>query len=617
VSVTLCGVSVENLRGFRSAYLDLRRDVTILVGPNNAGKTSLLRLLEWALNDADERLLKGERDLSEAETGLLIPARNTRGGARRLTLFVRVWDGRRHDRFHVRNGVARVRFRIRNDRVFLNVRPPQRSEPLDYEPNALVLLNELRERTFYKFIPSSRDASSDRFQATLANALEAKLRERAVHRSQAGAPGEYRQISEALETLRTVAGQLTEPLWKQMSENLLPGLTRKGTFSLNLEAENLVEWMASQMAFRLVTGEHDERAVPPIEVGSGLQSLIDLSVLRTEGGAEHVTEILAIEEPEAFLHPSAQRRLARELFRSDPAANLIVSTHSPIFVDEARYGAVVLTRNHTIFEPSDLTDEIRQSINTALLSGQGSEAIFATSVLLVEGEGDKAYFEALRRRLADADTSGRVDELAIVSVGSKSFFAPWIQLLESYRNDVTGERPISWLVVADGADAGKDVRIAYRAAGLTIPAEVEGALRESIRRQASSSQQQRIDSTRAFNAEAERGDVPIHLLPVDLEWCMLGSISGPTVTEAAVTLGYPDMDRASLLKKLGSKHGDGPGSKPRKDKWMRAALGQRTPWKEVSPDARAVLRRWLAGAQLEPRTIDQLLRRAGQPQTAD
>ena len=30
-----------------------------------------------------------------------------------------------------------------------------------YEPNALVLLNELRERTFYKFIPSSRDASSE------------------------------------------------------------------------------------------------------------------------------------------------------------------------------------------------------------------------------------------------------------------------------------------------------------------------------------------------------------------------------------------------------------------------------------------------------------------------
>ena len=313
MSVTLCAVTVENLRGFRSARLDLARQMTLLVGANNSGKTSLLRLLEWALNDADEALVRGERDLTSEEVALLIPARNTRRGARRLTLQIAIQDGRRHARFRAKNGFANLRFRVRNNRVFLNVRPPELSEALDSEGNAVALLNELRERTFYKFIPSSRDAASERFQSTLASALEAKLRERAVHRSRSGAPSEYRQVSDALENLRDVAERLTQPLWDQMRSSVLPGLARSATFSLGLQAEDLIEWMATQIEFRLVTGNHDPQAVSPIEVGSGLQSLIDLAVLRTEQGTDEVKDILAIEEPEAFLHPSAQRRLAREL----------------------------------------------------------------------------------------------------------------------------------------------------------------------------------------------------------------------------------------------------------------------------------------------------------------
>lgn len=197
MSVSLCAVTVENLRGFRSARFDLSRRVTVLVGPNNCGKTSLLRLLEWALNDADDALVSGRRDLTPDEQALLIPARNTRRGARRLTLHVAIADGRRHLRFRATDGVARLRFRVRNNRVFLNVRPLEPSESLQHEQNAVVLLNELRGRTLYKFIPSSRDAASDRFELTLVSALEAKLRERAVHRSRAGAPTSERGIGDS------------------------------------------------------------------------------------------------------------------------------------------------------------------------------------------------------------------------------------------------------------------------------------------------------------------------------------------------------------------------------------------------------------------------------------
>lgn len=117
MSVSLCGIHVENLRGFRSTTFDLGRPVTLLVGPNNSGKTSLLRLLNWALNDADDILVRGQRSLTPDEQALLLPARDTRGSARRLTLLVSVADGRRHKKLHAKDGVVRLRYRVRGARV--------------------------------------------------------------------------------------------------------------------------------------------------------------------------------------------------------------------------------------------------------------------------------------------------------------------------------------------------------------------------------------------------------------------------------------------------------------------------------------------------------------------
>src|SRR5690348_3999735 len=97
--VELTAIEVANLRGFKTATLPIRPGLTLLVGPNNSGKTSILRLLDWALNHAAEATMLGEVPLTEEELRLLLPARETRNAARRLVLYVRVLDGRRRRRF--------------------------------------------------------------------------------------------------------------------------------------------------------------------------------------------------------------------------------------------------------------------------------------------------------------------------------------------------------------------------------------------------------------------------------------------------------------------------------------------------------------------------------------
>jgi AAA domain, putative AbiEii toxin, Type IV TA system/Overcoming lysogenization defect protein-like, TOPRIM domain len=600
-------VLVENLRGFRRTGLDLTRDVTILVGPNNSGKTSLLRLTDWALNSADSELLTGGRDLTAEEEALLIPARDTRGGARRLVLQVLIPDGRRHQRFFAEGAVSSLRFRVRGQRIYLNIRPPSRSEPLDAEPDALELLDELRARTRFQLIPASRDAASDRFAETLTEAMAAKLREKAVHQVAGGAPGEYRQVSAALTQLKDVAEQLAQPLWNEIRGNLLPGLAREGRFRLDLEASDLVDWLATRIGFTLVTGEHDPKTVPPVEVGSGLQSLIDLAILRAERIGDDLDEIIAVEEPEAFLHPAAQRTLARSLFEQQEA-KLIVSTHSPIIVDEAKFGAVVLVRDHRMYAATLQPDQRREEINTALLTGQGSEAIFARAVLLVEGEGDALFFEALRRRLAPFDHTGRIDQLAIVRVGSKTSFAPWIRLIESYADSTSGERPIEWLVVADGADASGDVRDALRQAGVTVALDVETSVVRVQQAQVGHDQQRKLSTVRDLNAAALAAGLRIHLIPVDIEWCALQKASRDQLDRICTAAGIALGTREEVLRRLGSKYGTGPIADPHKEPWIRGSVGRELPWDEISDDAKDVLRRWVQGAQFGATEITQLFR---------
>ena len=107
----LVGVEIDNLRGFSHAALTLNRPLTLLVGPNNAGKTSLLRLLHWALTDLEDDLPEGRRKLNSDECALLLPSRETRGAARRLTLKVAIPDGRRARRYKAVRGVAHLRLR--------------------------------------------------------------------------------------------------------------------------------------------------------------------------------------------------------------------------------------------------------------------------------------------------------------------------------------------------------------------------------------------------------------------------------------------------------------------------------------------------------------------------
>lgn len=172
--------------------------------------------------------------------------------------------------------------------------------------------------------------------------------------------------------------------------------------------------------FRLSLGDKKED-VPLDDWGSGTQNRthILLALLRAkkirEAGTEsnRITPIIVIEEPESFLHPSAQAEfgmLLRDLAK-EFEVQVISTTHSPHMLSVERPDAnILLTRRiergrayETQVEDTAGEDWM-QPFATAL--GVTSESfgpwrsiLFADAdeLLLVEGEIDKSYFENLMK----------------------------------------------------------------------------------------------------------------------------------------------------------------------------------------------------------------------------
>lgn len=156
------------------------------------------------------------------------------------------------------------------------------------------------------------------------------------------------------------------------------------------------------------------------EWGSGTKNRthILLSLFRAKKMTEapdddaKIGPVLIIEEPESFLHPSAQAEFGRLIqdLSEEFKVQVIVATHSPYFLSQQRPESNVLLCRRTEggkFRGTDLVhidqenwmEPFAQNLGMANPEFQPWKNIIFSStnrILLVEGESDKEYFEMLR-----------------------------------------------------------------------------------------------------------------------------------------------------------------------------------------------------------------------------
>lgn len=145
------------------------------------------------------------------------------------------------------------------------------------------------------------------------------------------------------------------------------------------------------------------------ECGSGIQSLVAISIYRYLAKLNHTNFIIGIEEPEINLHPQAQKELIFALLdeTNNSDLQLIFTTHSTVLIDELDHTKIVLVRKEKDDKRSfkttihQLNSQFWINYNLQTLQYdkfhkfRNSEFFFANHVIVTEGPTDSEVFRNL------------------------------------------------------------------------------------------------------------------------------------------------------------------------------------------------------------------------------
>lgn len=467
----ICRIAIENFANFDSVDFDTD-DSLVVVGENKAGKSNLLRALRLVL---DPSLPDRERQLGLEHfwDGL----GNEKLG-HEVRVEVELTDFEDNDNLLAVLGgflvtttplAARLTYLYRPKAELKGKKPESLA---DYEflvfggtEEASVLTAAQRREMPMDYLLALRDAESD-----LLNWRRSPLRpivEELTANLDSTARLELQKLvndaSEGLAARPEVAAAAQE-----VSERLKEMVGEEHAVSLALGVTPTNVDVLLRSLRLLIDG--GARGIGDASLGTAnllFLTLKSLELERTVEAGERSHTFLAIEEPEAHLHPHVQRLVYRHYLGADDDApenmTTVLTTHSPHIASVAPLRSIVLLREDpdnkstviTSAAKVDLTKDDEDDLQRYIDVTRG-ELFFARGIIFVEGDAERFLIPAYATALGvDLDALG-----VTISSTAGTNFLPYVKLVGPDALDIpfiiitdrdpqVGKEPIAYFRVRD------------------------------------------------------------------------------------------------------------------------------------------------------------------------
>ena len=270
-------------------------------------------------------------------------------------------------------------------------------------------------------------------------------------------------LQDLQELLNTLGNNIT-PLLEKYKEGW--GLA----FDLPKEVNTFRDLIIAEVDF-YIKDKSNSKAIDA--KGSGLQRLCHILMyfrIIEKLNSKKETVILAIDEPDVYLHTGLQKKLYKDLLERSKLNQTFITTHSPVFIDTTKLSNVFLL-NQEVTEDVEYARGKRKVgnnkkfnvVSTKLVDFSNSNGItrlkeylgiedkdsllFDKYNILVEGEGDKKYLTKLM-------THFNIQIPNIISCGGADNI---IKHLEFYNNISDKEHKNKFLILLDDDTKGREV----------------------------------------------------------------------------------------------------------------------------------------------------------------
>ena len=393
----LVSFSVSNYRSITSAHKLRIAESTILIGPNNEGKSNILQALVTVLRIVSElgrvEIMRGRlrstRFIGESydwdrDFPIGLQASKPDGESVFRLEFALTGQEVVEFRSEVKsnlNGTLPIQISIGQKYSHFKVmKKGPGGSALSRKASSVARF--IGERIDLEYIPAVRTAES----ATRVVEEMVTRELRSVELDE-----KYRSaLDELSELQRPVLERLSQKITDTLKE-FLPNVD-----SVQVKMSEEARYRALRRSCEIIVD--DGTPTPLRRKGDGVQSLAALSLLR--GGIRPRGDrdlVLAIEEPESHLHPEAIHRLRSVIDEISTHHQVILTTHCPLFVDRVNIRSNIIVRQSKATAATDIA-EIRDVLGVRASDNLRNAAL----VLIVEGELDRTSIAALLAHASSA-----------------------------------------------------------------------------------------------------------------------------------------------------------------------------------------------------------------------